>query len=137
MTTHLQRLLRVFVLLILAVLGTAPSARAQLTITSGPDLGTWSIGYVDGPALVATGGTPPYTWTIVDNGAGGLLPQGLSIRTDIPSYQMSFNPVPTAEINGVALTAGLYSFRLRVTDSLAQFVDKDVTMRISNLLVKN
>ena len=88
MKTVLRQTSRLTLLVCAALFAFAPSARAQLlTINSGPNLGTWSIGMVDGVSLAATGGTPPYTWTIVDNGSGGLLPQGLSIRTDIASYQ--------------------------------------------------
>ena len=137
MKTVLRQTSRVTLLVVAALFAFAPSARAQLTINSGPNLGTWSIGMVDGVSLVATGGAPPYTWTILDNGSGGLLPQGLSIRTDIASYQQSQVPTPTAEIAGVALTAGSYSFRLRVTDSAAAFVDREFTMQISNLLLKD
>ena len=142
MKTVLRQTSRLTLLVCAALFAFAPSARAQLTINSGPSLGTWSIGMVDGVSLAATGGTPPYTWTVValppvDVGVGPL-PQGLSIRTDIASYQQSFVPTPSAEIAGVALTAGSYNFTLRVTDSLgAQSTPKNVTMVISNLLLKD
>ncbi len=53
-------------------------------------------------SLVATGGSPPYTWSVTD----GTLPPGLSL-----------NPA-TGAISGTATTAGAFTFTVRAQDSL-------------------
>jgi hypothetical protein len=52
-------------------------------------------------ALVATGGTPPYTFAII----AGALPPGLTLNT------------ATGAITGVPTTAGTYNYTAQVTDS--------------------
>ena len=116
---------------LLALIGFVPHANAQPVITSSSDLGTWSVGVINGQGLSAAGGTAPYTWTLVS----GMLPPGVSIRTDLPSHLMG-GP-SSAALVGVATTPGLYPFRIRVTDSNALVAEQDILMRISSLIVKD
>jgi large repetitive protein len=90
------------------------------------DFGTFNLGGLEVP-LSAIGGDGHYSWTV----ASGMLPPGISIRTDVPSW---FAPSNTAGLIGVATTPGTYSFRLRVTSG-AQAFERDCTLRIASLLV--
>ena len=96
-----------------------------LAHTYAPDLGTWSIGRVEIP-LTATGGNGTYTWSLAD----GSLPPGLSLRDDPPFWAAS------ETLAGVATTAGIYTFTLRVTSGTA-FADQIVTITITALIVKD
>jgi len=89
--------------LLLAVLFSA-SLLAQPGITT-PDQ-SLSIGRVEIP-LKASGGAPPYTWSLVSCAV-----PGLALRTDVPSGWSA-----TAGLIGVATTAGSYPCTVRVTDS--------------------
>jgi hypothetical protein len=66
-----------------------------------PPVGFVAIAYASG--LIAMGGTPPYTFTII----AGSLPPGLSLNAS------------TGVISGIPNTAGTYSYTARVTDSSA------------------
>jgi hypothetical protein len=92
------------------------------------NLGTWSIGQVDGVQLTGTGGNGTYTFSF----EGGILPPGLSIRTDVPSYF----PAGASGLIGVATTPGTYTFQLGVTSAGVKTV-QTFTMKIVNLVVKN
>jgi hypothetical protein len=118
----------------LLCLGAVPRAEAQLTITSPSNMGTWSVGVVDGQLLSAiNGSSQTYTWSIV----GGALPPGLSLRTDLPSWVTPQNyPTVSAAIIGVATTPGTYSFVLQVTNN-GLSVTQNATMTISSLLMKD
>ncbi len=98
-------------------------------ITSGPDYGTYPVGPTQIP-LTASGGTPPYTWSVT-----GTLPGNLSIRTDKPNW---FPPDATAGLIGVT-AAPQYnppvSFTLTVTDSLGHTGSQTATFKIIPLAV--
>ena len=66
--------------------------------------GTAIVGTPYSKALVASGGTPPYTFSII----GGALPPGLTLNTS------------TGVISGTPTTPGVYSYTAKVTDSLSQ-----------------
>lgn len=66
--------------------------------TALPD-GTTDAAYSE--ALQASGGTPPYSWSV----SSGSLPPGLSLNAT------------TGEIAGIPTTAGTYTFEARVSDS--------------------
>ena len=67
--------------------------------------------------LKASGGTTPYSWSIVS----GSLPPGLYLASS------------TGKITGTATTAGTYSFTVKVTDSgrPAQSATKALSIKIS------
>lgn len=67
--------------------------------------------------FTAMGGSPPYTWGISPESAGGL-PAGLA-----------FNP-STGQIIGVPSVAGLYDFTIRLTDTGSRFVDRPYSLNI-------
>src|ERR1019366_7167450 len=82
-------------------------AKKDLTITINPALGittsslpAGTVGVAYSQALVASGGSPPYSWAV----ASGVLPAGLSLA-------------PGGTISGTPGTAGPSSFTVRVTDS--------------------
>ena len=95
--------------------------------TQSSNFGTFSIGNVQ-TQLVASGGDGTYTWTVV----GGLLPPGLSIRTDKPS---GFSASASAGIIGLATTPGTYNFTLRVSSD-GQTADVASTMKITGFTLK-
>jgi hypothetical protein len=111
-----------------------PALLAQPNITLGPNLGNWSVGPLQIP-LTATGGTPPYTWSVTS----GSLPAGLYIRTDVPNPLPSWWPATSpAGIVGVATAAQFSppaSFTLTVRDSASQSSSLACTLKIVPLTV--
>src|ERR1017187_4421870 len=87
---------------------TSATATAALSSTINPpalgittsSLPAGTVGVAYSQALVASGGSPPYTWSV----ASGTLPAGLSLA-------------PGGTISGTPGTAGPSSFTVRVTDS--------------------
>ncbi|MGH3132923.1 MAG: putative Ig domain-containing protein, partial [Gaiellaceae bacterium] len=79
----------------------APVVPPTITTTSLPD-GTVDVAYSE--TLQATGGTPPYTWSL-DSGA---LPAGLTLDAS------------TGAVTGTPTAAGTSPFTVRVTDSATQ-----------------
>jgi len=92
------------------------------------NLGTWSIGQVDGVQLTGTGGNGTYAFSF----EGGTLPPGLAIRTDV----QPFFPMGASGLIGVATTPGTYTFQLGVTSAGVKTV-QTFTMKIVNLVVQN
>lgn len=85
---------------------------------SGPTLPTGIIGvnYTNAfSGFTATGGVPPYSWSLPSAG----LPPGLTLN---PS---------TGVISGVPTQQNIYDFTLRLTDSTAKFVDLPYTITIT------
>jgi hypothetical protein len=103
-------------------------AMASLTITSGPNYGTWSIGEIQ-VQLTATGGSGGYSWSVVS----GSLPPGLALRTDVPPF---FSAGATAGLIGVATappsSPTTYNFTLKVTSN-GQATTMASSMTISSL----
>lgn len=75
-------------------------SRAPLSVTTTSLLGG-GIGNAYSQTLQATGGTPPYTWSIT----AGTLPAGLTLT------------LSTGDISGTPTATGTSSFTVRVTDS--------------------
>jgi hypothetical protein len=88
-------------------------APPQLTLSCAS--GSAQVGVPYSSALVATGGVPPYTFSIVS----GSLPPGLTLN---PS---------TGAITGTPTTAGIYSYTARVTDSTGAHVDAACSITVA------
>ena len=77
----------------------------------------WSggtIGAAYSQSLAATGGTPPYTWSLIS----GALPGGLALSTG-------------GSIAGTANAAGSFSFTVQVADSLAVTATKKLSIAVT------
>ncbi len=103
-------------------------AAGPVSMAQGPSLGTFTTG-TQQIALGGNAGNGTYTWSLVS----GLLPPGLALRTDTPSY---FASNQQAGLIGVATTPGTYSFTLSVT-SAGQTVTQADTIRITALNLKD
>lgn len=98
----------------------AASASAKVTFVNPGNLTILSTSLPAGTAgapysaaLMASGGTPPYTWSIVS----GSLPQGLSLASDF--------------ITGTALQAGNSSLTLKVTDTAANSATASMSLQVT------
>ncbi len=90
-------------------------ALPQQSLTlSGPTF-TAQVGVAYNSALVASGGVPPYTFSIT----GGSLPPGLTLNTS------------TGAITGTPTTAGTYSFTAQVVDSQSNTVTTNFGIVVS------
>jgi hypothetical protein len=87
----------------------APPPVPTVTTTSLPG---GVVGTAYSQTLTATGGTPPYAWSL----DAGSLPAGLTLDTS------------TGSLTGTPTGAGTFSFTARVTDSLSQFDTQDLTV---------
>ncbi len=87
-------------------------AAPTITTTSLP---AGTAGQAYSQFVSATGGTPPYTFSLVS----GVLP---------PSLNFS----PTGILSGTANTPGTYTFTVRVVDSVQQSTDRTFTVEISS-----
>ena len=94
---------------------TPPNATSlPLSITSPSTLADGVKLTAYSQALSATGGTPPYSWSLVP---GSLLPPGLLLRTE-------------GVIRGTPLVPRTSTFSVRVTDNLGRQVEKTLTLTI-------
>jgi uncharacterized protein (TIGR03437 family) len=106
------------------IAATAP----PLAIAMGSNLGIFPLGIVQVP-LQATGGVPPYTWSVT-----GALPNGLVLRTDEANL---FNTISSTAIVGVATTpvSTANNFTLTVTDSQSHSISQAMTLSITSLAI--
>jgi YVTN family beta-propeller protein/uncharacterized repeat protein (TIGR03803 family) len=85
--------------------GNTATASCSIVVSSGGTLncptGTAQVGIAYSSALTATGGVPPYTFSII----AGSLPPGLSLNAS------------TGAITGTPTTVGTYNFTAQVVDS--------------------
>ena len=93
-------------------IATAPA----ITTTSLPN-GQGGTGYSQ--SLAASGGTPPYTWSI----SAGALPAGLSLS-------------PTGQISGTPSAVGIANFTVKATDGSSAFATKALSINIASLPVR-
>jgi large repetitive protein len=93
-------------------------ASLPLKITTSSPLPNGTVGTAYSQTLVATGGTPPYSWSI----SAGSLPAGLSLN---PS---------SGVISGAPTSAGNFNFSAQVTDSSDTKSAKDFILGINNLV---
>jgi hypothetical protein len=73
---------------------------ASVTVSSESPLPTGEVSIAYAQKLIATGGTSPYTWTVIS----GALPPGLTLAAN-------------GNLSGTPATAGAFGFTVRVTDS--------------------
>jgi DNA-binding beta-propeller fold protein YncE len=85
----------------------APAAPGGLNITTPPVLVPGIVGTAYSQNLTATGGSAPYTWTLV----AGALPAGLTLFTN-------------GLISGTPATAGPSNFSIRVTDAAGNIANQ-------------
>ncbi|MCL5884659.1 MAG: Ig domain-containing protein [Deltaproteobacteria bacterium] len=86
-----------------------------LSITTSSPLPDGVVGSAYNQTLAASGGTPPYAWSIVT----GSLPAGLSLNQN------------TGQISGTPTTAGAGNFTVRVTDNNNNTSDKQFSMTVN------
>lgn len=90
-------------------------APGTLTISSASSLPTATLGVAYSLNLTATGGAPPYTWSVTT----GTLPAGLNLSGT------------SGAISGTATIVGSFTFNLRVTDRLGATADNLETILVS------
>ena len=95
--------------------------RACVRCAARGPVGRHRIGGVGGPGT--------YVWSV----PAGLLPPGLSIRTDLTT---AFPANASAGLVGVATTPGVFNFTLRVTSG-AETVDRECTLAITSLTIND
>jgi hypothetical protein len=86
----------------------------SLTIVTG-SLGPLGTGVSSSQQLSASGGVPPYTWTL----AAGALPPGLTLSA-------------SGSISGTPTTAGTYGFTVRVTDGSSATAQQAFTLIVAS-----
>ncbi len=89
------------------------SSPTGLTITTSPSLASGGVGLPYSQPLTAAAGNPPYTWSQVS----GTLPPGLALST-------------SGLISGTPLTAGSFSFTVRVNDSTNAIATQTFTLQV-------
>ena len=89
--------------------GGGPLAITTTTLASGAKGRPYS------QQVVATGGTPSYTWSI----SSGFLPAGLTLNSS------------TGVISGTPTATGGFSFTVRVRDQIGQTVTKSLKISIT------
>lgn len=100
-----------------------PGLAPPLNVTGWPSDSRTEIGRSD-HAINVTGGVPPYTYGY----APGATPiPGFQVRP-APSW---YNSPSQGTLIGVATTAGVYTSRIRVTDSTGAFFDRDVKLTVT------
>jgi hypothetical protein len=85
-----------------------------------PTLPAGTVGVPYSHDLIATGGAPPYSWSIFANDP---LPPGLSLGTTAPDYNNILTGTPTQ--------AGTFSFLIQVTDTQGHSVNATVSVTIN------
>jgi hypothetical protein len=95
-----------------AIAITVSPAASHISITTGNLSATVSVAFSQ--ALAATGGTPPYTWSITS----GSLPAGLSLNSGV--------------ISGTPTTAGTSTITLLVTDSNNLTASASITITVNS-----
>jgi hypothetical protein len=90
----------------------APPPIPTITTTSLPAA---MVGVAYSQTLQATGGTPPYTWSV----SAGALPAGITLNTS------------TGALTGTPTTAGTASFTAQVADSLSQTDTQPLSIAVS------
>jgi len=91
----------------------APASTPGLGITTTSALPSGTAGASYSQTLAASGGAPPYTWTL----ASGTLPTGLSLAGGV--------------IAGTPIAAGASTFAIQVADSASAMVSQSVSLTVA------
>src|SRR5579872_472231 len=92
------------------------ASNQPLSITTGSPLPNGTVGTVYSQTLAATGGGPPYAWSV----SSGALPAGLSLDGS------------SGTLAGTPTAAGSSAFIVQVTDSVRNAVTKAFTLSIAS-----
>lgn len=88
---------------------------SALTVTSSSPLTSGVVGSPFSQTLSASGGTPPYSWSLIS----GSTPPGISLGSN-------------GVLAGIPSGAGTFAFTIRVTDAVFQTADKSLSVTISS-----
>jgi Putative Ig domain len=92
----------------------AQTQQSSLSITTSTPLPTGSVGTLYSQMLSATGGAPPYTWSLMS----GLLPNGLNLSAN-------------GFISGTPTTLATFTFTLQVSDSVSDTATQTFSLTIA------
>jgi hypothetical protein len=95
----------------------------SLAITTPSPLASGAVGVSYSQTLTASGGKPPYTWSLAPSPAPVNLPAGLSLNSAV------------GQISGVPTAAGNSIFSVQVTDSQGLIATKSFSLSINAALV--
>lgn len=90
------------------------AVQAGVSITSACPLPDTAVGVAYSHLLAASGGTPPYAWSIIR----GTLPSGLQVNRTLGT------------VTGTTLTPGTFQFTLQASDSRGSLGQKDCSLRV-------
>lgn len=94
---------------------TTSKSNPSLSISS-MSLSKGQVGYQYGQVLLATGGTSPYSWAVIN----GSLPEGLTISSS------------SGQISGIPTKAGVFNFVVQVSDHVNSRVSQSMSITIDN-----
>ena len=94
---------------------TISSSGGVLSITTASPLPSGTVGATYSQTLIATGGTQPYTWSVI----AGALPGGLTLNSS------------TGNLTGKPSAAGAFSFTAQVADKSSATASREFTITIT------
>jgi large repetitive protein len=102
-----------------------------LTATAMPDA---RVGQTYSFAMSPSGGVAPFTFSVA---TGSTLPPGIKLiqGTSFASYNPGLNTVGLGYLQGIATTAGSYTFDILMTDSVGTQLRRTFTLRVSPVAI--